>query len=116
MAVIAVGDIEVPKVEQSIRSLFTPLKARAAAAKAPDDTVPLHKELLVAVTTDPEVTRSTVTVVPSVPPSSALSRSSGPCRSTTSGVKSGEMISGSSTRQTYSRRGRAEQRGGALGE
>jgi zinc protease len=62
MAVIAVGDIEVPKIEQSIRTMFTPIKARAAAAPPPDQTVPLHKELLVAVTTDPEVTRSTVSI------------------------------------------------------
>ena len=62
MAVIAVGDIDVPQIERSIRSLFTPIKARAAAAKPPDQTVPLHKELLVAVTTDPEVTRSTVSI------------------------------------------------------
>ena len=62
MAVIAVGDIEVPKIEQSIRTMFGPIKARAAAAKPPDQTVPLHKELLVAVTTDAEVTRSTVSI------------------------------------------------------
>ena len=62
MAVIAVGDVDVPQIERSIRTLFTPLKARASAAKPPDQTVPLHKELLVAVTTDPEVTRSTVTI------------------------------------------------------
>ena len=62
MAVIGVGDIDVPKIEQSIRTIFTPIKARSAAAKPPDQTVPLHKELLVAVTTDPEVTRSTVSI------------------------------------------------------
>ena len=62
MAVIAVGDIEVATIEQSIRTLFTPLKARGPAGKPPDQTVPLHKELLVAVTTDPEVTRSTVSI------------------------------------------------------
>src|SRR5205823_9669043 len=62
MAVIAVGDIEVPKVEQSIRTMFAPIKARGPAGKPPDQTVPLHKELLVAVTTDPEVTRSTVSI------------------------------------------------------
>src|SRR5256885_1554676 len=62
MAVIAVGDIEVPKIEQSIRTMFAPIKARGPAGKPPDQTVPLHKELLVAVTTDPEVTRSTVSI------------------------------------------------------
>ena len=62
MAVIAVGDIEVPKIEQSIRTMFGPIKPRAAASPPPDQTVPLHKELLVAVTTDPEVTRSTVSI------------------------------------------------------
>jgi zinc protease len=62
MAVIAVGDIDVSRIEQSIRTAFTPIRARATAARPPDQTVPLHKELLVAVTTDPEVTRSTVTI------------------------------------------------------
>src|SRR5438093_6301543 len=52
MAVIGVGDIDVPKIERSIRTLFSPVKTRAASAKPPDQTVPLHKDLLVAVTTD----------------------------------------------------------------
>src|SRR2546421_9228243 len=47
MAIIAVGDIDTPKIEQSVRTLFSPLKARAPAAKQPDQTVPLHRELLV---------------------------------------------------------------------
>src|SRR5437764_1663952 len=44
------------------------------------------------------VTRSTVMVAPSVPPSSALNRSSRPCSSTTNEVKSGETISCPTTR------------------
>src|SRR5438132_7556240 len=62
MAVVAVGDIDPIPMERSIRTKFEPLKARAPAAKQPDRTVPLHKEVLVAVITDPEVTRSTVSI------------------------------------------------------
>ena len=42
---------------------FGPLKARGAAASPPDTSVPLHKELLVNVTSDPEVTQSSVQLI-----------------------------------------------------
>jgi zinc protease len=62
MAVVAVGDIDPISMERSIRAKFEALKARAPAGKAPDRTVPLHSELLVAINTDPEVTRSSVSI------------------------------------------------------
>ena len=60
MAVIAVGDIDPVKMEQDIRATFTPLAARAPAAPEPDRTVPVAHDMLVNVTTDPELTRSSV--------------------------------------------------------
>jgi zinc protease len=60
MALIVVGDISETTIEAGIRETFGPLVARAAAATPPDGTVPLHRESLVNVTSDPEVTSSTV--------------------------------------------------------
>src|SRR5262249_21364256 len=62
MAVIVVGDIDPNAMESSIKSTFEPLTARAPAAPLPDQSVPIHKELLVSVASDPEVTRSSVTI------------------------------------------------------
>src|SRR3954463_12679779 len=62
-AIIIVGDIDQAKIEQSIKTLFSPLADRAAAAPVPDRKVPLHKEPLVSVVADPEVTRSNVQIV-----------------------------------------------------
>ena len=63
MAIIVVGDIDPQQIEQSIRTLFEPLAARAPVAPEPDRTVPLHQELLVSVATDSELTRSNVQLV-----------------------------------------------------
>jgi zinc protease len=63
MAVVAVGDFDPKEVENLIRSAFGPLKARGPVAPPPAGTVPLHKELLVNVADDPEVTRSTVEII-----------------------------------------------------
>jgi len=62
-AIIIVGDVDQAKIEQSIKTLFSPLADRAAAAPVPDRKVPLHKEPLVSVVADPEVTRSNVQIV-----------------------------------------------------
>jgi len=62
MAVIAVGDIESAQIEQSIKSAFAPLTARAPAAPAPDRQVPLNKEPLFSVVSDSELTRSSVSI------------------------------------------------------
>jgi zinc protease len=56
-AIIAVGDIDPQQTETMVRTLFSPLTDRAKAAPDPDRTVPLQRELLVNVATDPEVTR-----------------------------------------------------------
>jgi zinc protease len=63
MAVIAVGDVEPQQIEDSIKSTFGAVKARAAAAPLPDSAVPLHQQALVSVVTDSELTRSTVQIV-----------------------------------------------------
>jgi zinc protease len=63
MAVIAVGDIDTQQIETAIRTNFAPLKARAPAAKLPDGTVPVPRQLSASVVTDPEVTQSSVEIV-----------------------------------------------------
>jgi zinc protease len=63
MAIIAVGDIDPAQVETTIRSVFGKLVARAPGLDEPDDSVPLHDELLVSSIADPEVTSSMVQVV-----------------------------------------------------
>jgi zinc protease len=60
MVVIAIGDLDPPQVETAIRTIFGPLMARAPALPEPDMRVPPHKELLVNITADPEVTQSSV--------------------------------------------------------
>jgi zinc protease len=62
MAVIAVGDIEPAAIEQSIKTDFSPVTDRAPASALPDRTVPLQKEALVSIVTDPELTRSSVSI------------------------------------------------------
>ncbi len=63
MAVIVVGDVEVPQIEAMIRAEFAGLKN--PAGPAPDRTyaVPLQSELLVNVATDAEATQSSVSIV-----------------------------------------------------
>src|SRR5262245_48090756 len=63
VAVIAVGDVDPQQIEQMIRTAFAPLAARAPAAEPPDRKVPLHQQTLVSVVADPEVTRSSVSIV-----------------------------------------------------
>src|SRR5262249_8201877 len=48
--------------EASIKANFSGLTARAPAAPLPDRTVPIHKDVLVSVVSDPELTRSNVTI------------------------------------------------------
>src|SRR4051812_42097292 len=62
-AIIIVGDVDPARIEPSIKTLFSPLADRAAAAPVPDRKVPLHNEPLVSVVADPEVTRSNVQIV-----------------------------------------------------
>jgi zinc protease len=63
MAVIAIGDLDPVKMESDLRATFAPLTARAPAAPEPDRTVPINAQMLVNVTTDPELTRSSVQVL-----------------------------------------------------
>ncbi len=63
MAVVAVGDIDPQLLERSIASTFGPLKARGSAAKMPDGRVPIPRQLMVSIVTDPEVTQTSVQIV-----------------------------------------------------
>jgi len=63
IAVVAVGDIDTAQMTQLITAAFSPLTARAPAAQVPDRRVPLHKDTLVSVVADSEVTRSNVQIV-----------------------------------------------------
>src|SRR5436190_1044315 len=63
MAVSIVGDIDIVKMEQDIKTTFSALAARAPAAPLPDRSVPIHQETLVSIVTDPELTRTSVQIV-----------------------------------------------------
>jgi zinc protease len=63
MAVVAVGDFDAAQMEQTIKTLFSPVAARAPKAPDPDRKVPLHQQPLVSVVADPEVTQSSVSIV-----------------------------------------------------
>jgi zinc protease len=63
IAVVIVGDIKPEEIEAAVREAFGPLRDRAAAAPAPDNSVPLHAEDLVSVVSDPEVTSSSVQIL-----------------------------------------------------
>jgi zinc protease len=63
MAVVAVGDFDAAQMEQSIKTTFSPITARAPKAAEPDRKVPLHQQPLVSVVADPEVTQSSVSIL-----------------------------------------------------
>jgi zinc protease len=63
MAVVAVGDMDVQKLEAAVRAAFNDVKSRTGSAPGRNAEVPLHKETLFSIVTDPEVTRSSVTIV-----------------------------------------------------
>ena len=63
MAIVVVGDAPVDTIEAGIREAFTPLTARAPVAPLPDGRVPLDRESLINVTSDSEVTSSTVQIL-----------------------------------------------------
>ena len=63
MAVIAVGDMEQQKLEDMVRAAFGGLKGRAPAPPARTVDVPLHKDTLVSIVTDNEITQSSVSLV-----------------------------------------------------
>ncbi|MGE0449610.1 MAG: M16 family metallopeptidase [Vicinamibacterales bacterium] len=63
MAIVVVGDIDPAEVEAAVRDAFGPLQARAPQSAPPSSRVPIQAERLVTVTSDPEVTQSTVQVL-----------------------------------------------------
>jgi zinc protease len=63
MAIVVVGDVKPEDIEAGLRQTFGPLQDRAAAAANPDSTVALHREDLVSVVSDPEVTASSVQIL-----------------------------------------------------
>src|SRR3954470_19168225 len=63
MGVVAVGDMEAEKLEALVKATFGPVKARSAAPPERKVEVPLHKEMLVSVVTDNEITQSSVSLV-----------------------------------------------------
>jgi zinc protease len=63
MAIVVVGDVETAEIEKAIGASFGTLAARAPEAPRADTTVPLHKELLVNVASDPELTATSLQIV-----------------------------------------------------
>ena len=63
MAVVAVGDMDEAKLEALVKATFGPVKARSAAPPERKVDVPLHKDTLVSVVTDNEITQSSVSLV-----------------------------------------------------
>jgi zinc protease len=63
MAVVLVGDMDAQKLEDMVKAAFGGLAARAPAPPARKVTVPLHKETLVSVVTDSEITQSSVSLI-----------------------------------------------------
>lgn len=69
MAVIAVGDADPARLEALIRSTFGPIPKRTTTRPRTVATVPKHDSTLVTITTDPELTSSSVGVLWKLPPS-----------------------------------------------
>lgn len=63
MAVVAVGDIAPAAMETSIREAFGPLDSRSTAPTRRDTAIPAHEETLVSIVSDPEASRSSVSIV-----------------------------------------------------
>ena len=63
MAVVLVGDMDEAKLEAMVKAAFGGLKARGPAPAERKVEVPLHKETLVSIVTDPEITQSSVSLI-----------------------------------------------------
>ena len=63
MAVVAIGDMDQQKLEGMVKAAFTGLANRAPAPPERKVEVPLHKETLVSIVTDNEITQSSVSLV-----------------------------------------------------
>jgi zinc protease len=63
MAVVAVGDADPATLEQAIRTTFGGLRPRGGTPPARNDAMPLAPDTLVSVVADPELQRSSVTLL-----------------------------------------------------
>jgi zinc protease len=64
MALVLVGDADPVALEASLRTTFTPLRARSTTPPPPrNDRVPLHDQTLVSVVADPEASGSSVSIM-----------------------------------------------------
>ena len=63
MAVVAVGDIDQQQIAALVKTTFSGLKNRAPVPPERTVDVPLHKETLVSIVTDNEITQSSVSLV-----------------------------------------------------
>jgi zinc protease len=63
MAVVLVGDMDAQKLEDMAKAAFAGVTARGPAPPARKVTVPLHKDTLVSVVTDSEITQSSVSLI-----------------------------------------------------
>ena len=63
MAIVAVGDIDPVAMQAAIASTFSPLRDRAKAEKVPNGALTMKHPVMVAVITDPELTRTNVQVL-----------------------------------------------------
>lgn len=63
MAIIVVGDAPAQDLESGVRRAFSEVKDRAPAATPPSNAIPIHREPLVKVTADPEITSSSVQLI-----------------------------------------------------
>ena len=63
MAIVVVGDADPQKMIDLIKAKFGPLAPRGGTPAPRVDDVPLQKDLLVSVVTDPEVTQSSVSII-----------------------------------------------------
>ena len=63
MAVVAVGDMDPEKLDAMVKTTFAPLKVRGAAPPERNVEVPLHKDTLISIVTDNEITQSSVSLV-----------------------------------------------------
>ena len=67
MSLVVVGAADPDTIEATLRELFSPVKARAMAIPRQPSGVPLHRDLLVSVVADPEITASSVQVLRKLP-------------------------------------------------
>ena len=63
MAIIVVGDLDAVEIEGTIGQVFGELQARPSEPPPRAYPVPLHEDALLSVTTDPELTQASVSIV-----------------------------------------------------